>query len=80
MGKNSFQAAFKRLVITPEVCAMLGKTEGQIAKMDLRAFANLVYSKGYEVTVNSLDKRAEEGRLTITVDSGLTPTDTGGVT
>lgn len=69
MAKDSFQAAFKRLVITPEACAMLGKTEQQIAKMDLRAFSDLIYSKGYEVTVNSFGKRSEEGRLTITADN-----------
>lgn len=71
MTKDSFQATFlDRLAISPEVCAMLGKSPEQIAHMDLREFADLVYSKGYEVTCSAWETKAgNEGKLTITADS-----------
>jgi hypothetical protein len=79
-GKNSIEAAFKRLVITPKVCSMLGKTENQIRDMDMKQFASAVFDKGYEISVDAYEARAgQEGNLTIKADS-QSSTDTGSVT
>ncbi len=71
MPKDTFDKVFmEKLAITREVCAMLGKTAAEIAGMDLGEFADLVYSKGYEVTCSAWETpKGREGKLTITADS-----------
>lgn len=75
MAKDSFDEGFKRLVITPEVCAMLGKTENQIRKMDMRQFADCLFEHGYDFSIAARPAESiDKGKLTITTDRPLQQT------
>lgn len=73
MTKDTFESVFKdRLAISPEFCAILGKTPEEIAAMDTRQLAEAIHDKGYEITVRAFETPdGQEGKLTMTVESGL---------
>lgn len=68
--KTNFANTFPRLIITPQVCVMLGKSEQEIARMGMEDLACLVFDKGLDISVTSQEAaEGNRGHLTITADT-----------